>query len=116
MFAIFSSRKGEALPKLLGDSFRGIVNCDRAKMYWQAERLQWCWAHLNRDCQALTDHPNHQVKRLGRDLMRTARQMFRHWIRYRDGTITRRGFERLMQPVRDELDALLLRGVYIGNS
>ena len=37
VFAIFSSRKGDALPKLLGDSFRGIINCDRAKMYWQAE-------------------------------------------------------------------------------
>ena len=42
VFAIFSSRKGDALPKLLGDSFQGIINCDRAKMYWQAKRLQWC--------------------------------------------------------------------------
>ena len=48
VFAIFSSRKGDALPKLLGDSFHGIIHCDRAKMYWQAERLQWCWAHLKR--------------------------------------------------------------------
>ncbi|MEK6236861.1 MAG: transposase, partial [Planctomycetales bacterium] len=61
VFAIFSSRKGDALPKLLGDSFTGIINCDRAKMYWQAERLQWCWAHLKRDFQALIDHPDHQV-------------------------------------------------------
>ncbi len=38
VFAIFSSRKGDALPKLLGDSFKGIINCDRAKMYWQAKR------------------------------------------------------------------------------
>jgi len=40
VFAIFSSRKGDALPKLLGNSFTGIINCDRAKMYWQAKRLQ----------------------------------------------------------------------------
>jgi hypothetical protein len=44
VFAIFSSCKGDALPKLLGHTFRGIINGDRAKMYWQAKRLQWCWA------------------------------------------------------------------------
>jgi len=71
VFAIFSSRKGDALPKLLGDSFRGIINCDRAKMYWQAKRLQWCWAHLKRDFQALIDHPDKQVQRLGHDYVST---------------------------------------------
>jgi transposase len=65
--------------------------------------------------QALTDHPDHQVKRLGRDLMRPTRELFRHWSRCRDGTITRRGFERLMQPVRQTNDGLLPRGVFSGN-
>ena len=78
VFAIFSSRKGDALPKLLGDAVAGIINCDRAKMYWQAKRLQWCWAHLKRDFQALIDHPNAQVKRLGHDLMRQVKAMFAH--------------------------------------
>lgn len=32
-----------------------IVTCDRAKMYWQVGRLQWCWAHLKRDLQAMID-------------------------------------------------------------
>jgi transposase len=41
--------------------------------------------------------------------------MFRHWARCRDGTITRRGFERLMSPIRREVEALLLRGVFSGN-
>ncbi len=68
VFAIFPSRAGEAVPSLLGESYAGIVNCDRAKMYWQAKRLQWCWAHLKRDFQALIDHADPQVKRLGHDL------------------------------------------------
>ena len=29
-----------------GDDFKGIINCDRDKMYWRAKRLQWCWSHL----------------------------------------------------------------------
>jgi transposase len=33
VFAIFASRAATALPKLLGDQFCGIINCDRAKMY-----------------------------------------------------------------------------------
>ena len=40
VFAIFSSRAATALPKLPGDSFTGIINCDRARMYWRAKRLQ----------------------------------------------------------------------------
>ena len=116
VFAIFSSRKGDALPKLLGESFRGIINCDRAKMYWQARRLQWCWAHLKRDIQALIDHPDPQVKRLGHDLMRQVKLMFQHWRRYRAEEITWKEFRAAMQPVREEVNGLLLRGAFSGNT
>ena len=115
VFAIFSSRKGDALPKLLGDSFQGIINCDRAKMYWQAKRLQWCWAHLKRDFQALIDHPDKQVQRLGHDLMRQVKLMFQHWRRYKESKIRWATFRRSMSPVRQEINALLLRGKFSGN-
>ena len=116
VFAIFSSRKGDALPKLLGDSFSGIINCDRAKMYWQAKRLQWCWAHLKRDFQALIDHPDKQVQRLGHDLMRQVKLMFQHWRRYQADEISWGTFRTYMRPVRQEIDALLLRGKCSGNT
>ena len=115
VFAIFSSRKGDALPKLLGDSFKGIINCDRAKMYWQAKRLQWCWAHLKRDFQALIDHPDKRVQRLGHDLMRQVKRMFQHWRRYKAGEINWETFRKHMSPVRKEIDHLLLRGKFSGN-
>jgi transposase len=110
VFALRTTRAATVLRDLLTDDFAGVVNCDRAKMYWNVGRPQWCWAHLKRDFQALIDHPDHQLKRLGRDLMRPTKELFRHWSRCRDGTITRRGFERLMAPVRQEIDSLLLRG------
>jgi transposase len=116
VFALRTTRAATVLEDLLTDAFDGVVNCDRAKMYWNVGRPQWCWAHLKRDFQALIDHPDHQVKRLGRDLMRPTRQLFRHGARYRDGTITRAGMLRLMRPIREEVDALLLRGAFSGNA
>lgn len=115
VFALRGSRAATAIRELLGETFAGVMGCDRAKMYWQCGRLQWCWAHLKRDFQALIDDSDHQVQRLGHDLMRPTKELFRHWSRCRDGTITRRGFERLMPPIRHEIDSLLLRGVFSGN-
>jgi len=115
VFALRGSRAATAITDLLGEAFSGVMSCDRAKMYWQCGRLQWCWAHLKRDFQALVDHPDHQVKRLGRDLLRPTRELFRQWARQRDGTITREDLKRLLTPVREEVNGLLLRGLFSGN-
>jgi transposase len=115
VFALRTTRAATVLRELLGEQFNGAVTCDRAKMYWSLPRLQWCWAHLKRDFQALIDSDDRQLKRLGRDLMRPTRELFRHWSRYRDGTITRAGLKRLMCPIRHDVESLLLRGLYSGN-
>jgi len=115
VFALRGSREATALGEHLGEGFRGVVHCDRAKMYWSLPRLQWCWAHLKRDFQALIDTGDPQAKRLGHDLMRSTRELFRLWARYRDGTLTRRGWLRLMRPIRRQVEALLLRGEFSGH-
>lgn len=115
-FALRPTRAATVLEDLLTDSFVGVVNCDRAKMYWNVGRPQWCWAHLKRDFQALIDHADNTVKRLGYDLMRPTREMFRLWGRCRDGTLDRAEFLRLMNPIRHKIDSLLLRGVCSGNT
>lgn len=115
VFALRPTRAASVLRELLGHRFAGVTNCDRARMYWSLGRLQWCWAHLKRDFQALVDSDNHQAQRLGHDLLRPTRAMFRHWARTRDGTLTWRGFQRVMRPLREEIEALLLRGVFSGN-
>lgn len=114
VFALRTTRAATVLTELLGTTYGGVVNCDRAKMYYSQSRLQWCWAHLKRDFQALIDSGDGVKKRLGHDLMRPTRKLFRLWARYRDGTLTRVGFQRLMKPVRQEIDALLLRGAFAG--
>jgi transposase len=115
VFAVRPSREATAVSDLLGEEFGGVVHCDRARMYLSLKRLQWCWAHLKRDFQALIDSGDHQAKRLGHDLMRPTREMFRLWARYRDGTLTRSGWKRLMYPIRRRIDALLLRGAFSGS-
>jgi transposase len=115
VFAVRSTRAATALTELLTDAFTGVVVCDRAKMYWGLGRLQWCWAHLARDFQALADSEDGVVKRLGHDLLRPTRELFRQWSRCRDGTISRAELNRCLTPVRRTVEGLLLRGLFSGH-
>ena len=115
VFTVRATREATAVDELLTDAFGGIVTCDRAKMYWRVGRIQWCWAHLKRDFQALIDRGDGQTKRLGYDLRRMTCKLFEHWGNYREGTISRAAFVRRMAPVRRELERLLLRGIASGN-
>jgi len=119
VFALHATRGACVVAELLGERFGGVVTCDRAKAYFsigETGRLQWCWAHLRRDFQALIDSRDGQVKHLGHALMRRTKALFRNWSRCRDGTITRAEFVEAMQPVRRAVDALLLRGAFTGNA
>jgi transposase len=115
VFALRLTRKADELYAHVGEEFPGVVGCDRAKMYVRLRHLQWCWAHLIRDFQALIDSGDGQAKRLGHDLKREVDAMFGLWNRVRDGTLTRRGFRILMKPIRQSVEALLLRGAFSGN-
>ena len=116
VFAVRPSRARAGVTDLLGEDFEGVVHCDRARMYLSLERLQWCWAHLKRDFQALADDGRGKVKRLGRDLLRSTKELFALWARVRDGTLTRRGLKRLMRPIRASVEDVLLRGAFSGVS
>lgn len=116
VFGIFLSRKREALKALVGDYSGLIINCDRAKMYFDGKRLQWCWSHLKRDIQKLIDSSDKQVKRLGHDLMRQQRLLFEQWRSYKQTEIGWRAFRRSIAPVRKEFESLLLRGKFSGNA
>ena len=109
-FACRTSRGGEVLDALLGTDYAGVIHGDRAKMYWRFGRLQWCWAHLKRDFQALIDGACRTAKRLGHDLMRPTVDLFRLWHRVRDGTLLRSTLVRRIQPLRETVSRLLLRG------
>lgn len=111
-FACRTSRAADVLKGLLGAAFAGVIHCDRARMYWGFGRLQWCWAHLKRDFQALVDSPCRTRQRLGRDLLRPTRALFALWKKVRDGTPTFAAFQECLQPIRQRIDGLLLRGYF----
>jgi len=115
VFAIRPTREATALDIFLGDTFRGIITCDRAKMYWQMKRLQWCWAHLKRDFQAMIDRGNPRSKWLGERLRSATCELFEHWADYREGKISRVALLRRMGPIRRKVELLLLRGMQSGN-
>lgn len=111
-FACRTSRAAAVAKQLLGEDYAGIINCDRARMYWAFGCLQWCWAHLKRDFQALIDSPCTIRKRLGHDLMRETKKLFALWQKVRDGTISRRSFRRQMKPIRARVEDYLARGYF----
>jgi transposase len=115
VFAVRPTRGATALDDLLGERFCGIVTCDRAKMYWQMKRLQWCWAHLKRDFQAMIDRGNPRSKWLGERLRHATCELFEHWADYRAGRITQAALRYRMGPIRRKVERLLLRGLQSGN-
>jgi len=115
VFAVRPTREATALTVFLGDRFRGIVTCDRAKMYWQLGRLQWCRAHLKRDFQAMIDTGNPRSQWLGQRLRHATCELFEHWADYRTGKITRAALQHRMGPIRRKVERLLLRGLQSGN-
>ena len=115
VFALRLSRKAKELHAHIGEQFAGTVGCDRARMYLSLTSIQWCWAHLKRDFQALIDSNDRQAKRLGHDVMREIDAMFALWHRVRDGTLSHRAFKARMSPIRRRVETLLLRGVFSGN-
>lgn len=114
VYALRTTRAATVLNELLGEAYTGVVNCDRARMYFCLPRLQWCWAHLKRDFQALVDSGDGVQKRLGHDLLRSTRKLFELWTRCRDGTLSRAEFQGQMKPIREEINNLLLRGSFAG--
>jgi transposase len=111
LFRVAPSRKGTLLDELLSSDFDGIVTCDRAKMYFRLPRLQWCWAHLKRDFQALAECGVSVAQDLGRKLLAQTQRLFRQWTRCRDGTITHRGLKSSLGQTRHAVERLLLRGL-----
>jgi len=116
VFAVRATREATALTTFLGTAFHGIVTCDRAKMYWYLGSLQWCWAHLKRDFQAMIDSGDPRAKHVGCRLRHAACELFEHWADYRQGRISRAALLRRMGPVRRNVERLLLRGTRCGHA
>ena len=115
MFVLARNRATEAAKRLAG-SFRGVLVTDRYAAYNAVTKLrQVCWAHLKRDFQALSERPG-CAGRIGKELLKEHRKMFRLWHRVRDGTLTRELFSRRTDPIRRRIRELLFNGAFIAEA
>jgi len=108
LFLLQASRSQQGVVALLGTDYAGIVGSDRHSAYngLADECRQMCWSHLQRDFQALVDRGGESAM-MGRLLLNQAKQMFSLWHRVRDGTFPRSAYQTAMQPIRQEVEALL---------
>lgn len=115
VFAVRPTRGAVVLEELLTDKFTGVIGCDRAKMYWRQELLQWCWAHLQRDFQALVDSGHRNARKIGEQLLAQTKVLFRQWHRFVNTDITRGGLKQTLSSVRREVERLLQKGFRCGH-
>jgi transposase len=107
IFHIARSRGRDIVEQLLGAAFPKVATCDRWTAYGHLKRVQWCWAHLRRDFQAMIDRGG-PGRPTGTALLDHSDHLFHWWHRVRDGTLSRATFRTyvgwLRSAVRDDLE------------
>jgi len=107
IFHVARSRGRDVVDKLLGAAFPHVATCDRWSAYGHLKRVQWCWAHLRRDFQAMLDR-GVPGRATGEALLEHSDHLFHWWHRVRDGTLSRATFRTyvgwLRAAVRDDLE------------
>jgi transposase len=109
LFRIAKRRTAEVAQKMLGANYAGVATCDRLKSYWWIKRLQWCWAHLRRDFQAMIDR-GRPGKAIGERLLHQSNQMFHLWHALKQGKRSRSKFQKAMKPIREAVRQALQDG------
>jgi transposase len=109
LFRIAQGRTAEVAQRLLGHQYAGVATCDRLKSYWWIEQLQWCWAHLRRDFQAMIDR-GQPGQVIGQSLLEQSNRLFHLWHQFRAGQLSRPRFQKAMRPVREAVTQVLQRG------
>jgi transposase len=113
LFRIAYGRTRRVAEALLGRGYAGVATCDRLKSYWWIGRLQWCWAHLRRDFQAMIDRDN-AGRPIGEALLGQSNTLFHLWHQLQQGALSRARFRAAIQPVRRAVRRALRRGQACG--
>jgi transposase len=113
VFTIAPSRGADVARDLLGTDPPKVVISDRLKSYVWIKRRQFCWAHLNRDFQAMVDRGGESAE-VGRLLLGHSERLFDWWHRVRDGTMARATLRSKVAMIRFSFREDLRRGVKCG--
>ncbi len=113
VFVIAPSRGADVAREILGTDTKKVVISDRLKSYAWIKRHQFCWAHLNRDFQAMIDRGGESAE-VGRLLLGHSVRLFEWWHRVRDGTMARATLRSKVAMMRLSFRGDLRRGVKCG--
>jgi transposase len=113
VFTIATSRGADVARDILGSDRRKVVISDRFKSYGWIKRRQYCWAHLDRDFQAMIDRGG-EAAEVGRLLLGHSERLFDWWHRVRDGTMARATLRCYVDFMRSSFRADLRRGLDCG--
>jgi transposase len=113
VFTIAPSRGADVARAMLGTGRRKVVISDRFKSYGWVKRRQFCWAHLDRDFQAMVDRGG-EAAEVGRRLLGHSERLFGWWHRVRDGTMARPTLRCYVDFMRHSFRADLHRGLGCG--
>jgi transposase len=113
VFVIAPSRGADVAKDILGTDAEKVVISDRLKSYGWIKRRQFCWAHLDRDFQAMVDRGGESAE-VGRLLLGHSERLFDWWHRVRDGTMARATLRSKVAMIRFSFREDLRRGVKCG--
>ena len=115
VFTIAPTRGADVARQMLGTDARKVVISDRFRSYLWIRRRQYCWAHLDRDFQAMIDRGDESAE-VGRLLLGHSERMFGWWHRVRDGTMARATLRSKVAMMRLSFREDLRRGLGCGSS
>lgn len=115
VFTIATSRGADVAKDMLGTAASKVVISDRLKSYSWVKRRQFCWAHLDRDFQAMVDRGGASAA-AGRRLLGHSERLFEWWHRVRDGTMARSTFQSKVSIMRFLFRDDLRLGLTCGHS
>jgi len=109
VFKIISDGSAKTLAPLFG-ALHGILVSDRATAlnFWAMERRQICWAHLLRKYVSFSERDG-PAGRFGKELLDYTGLVFEYWHNYKDDKLSREQLVSRMAPVRQQVEALLVR-------
>jgi transposase len=111
VFWILPRRNRVSAHEVLG-AFCGTLGTDRYVAYddYPVEQRQFCWAHLDREFEAMRQRGG-AAGPLGKAFLSQSGQMFQWWHKVRKGRMSRATFQRRMGPLQTAVQALVVRGL-----
>ena len=108
VFDLRLSRSAAMAQQLIGEAFRGILNCDRHRPYnvLSLEERQCWWTHLRSDLIAMAERSG-DSRGIGQELLGLQQQLFERWHAWREGHISRMELGTTAEGIRQDFAAKL---------